>query len=62
MMFRLISDSKLPVGVNVSMSGCLSQYVSPVMNWGLVGKCQLGLAPTSLLPCEREAFTDTDNL
>ena len=28
---RLIGYSKLSVGVNVSVNGCLSQYVSPVM-------------------------------
>ncbi len=27
---RLTGDSKLPVGVNVSVSGCLSLYVGPV--------------------------------
>ena len=27
---------KLPIGVNVSVDGCLSLYVSPVMNWRLV--------------------------
>lgn len=30
--FRLIGYSKLSVGVNVDVSGCLSLYVSPVMN------------------------------
>ncbi len=30
---RLIGDSKLPVGVNVSVSACLSLYVSPVIDW-----------------------------
>ncbi len=30
---RLIGDFKLPLGVNVSASGCLSLYVSPVINW-----------------------------
>ena len=34
-MGRLIGDSKLPVGVNVSVNGCSSLYVSPVMNWDL---------------------------
>ena len=33
---RLISDSTLLVGVNVSVNGCWSLYVSPVMNWQLV--------------------------
>ena len=33
---RLTGDSKLPVGVNVSVNGCSSLYVSPVMNWQLV--------------------------
>ncbi len=33
---RLIGDSKLPVGVNVSVSGCLSLCVSPAMKWQLV--------------------------
>ena len=28
--------SKLPIGVNNSMDGCLNLYVSPVMNWWLV--------------------------
>ncbi len=36
MQFRLIGDSKLPVGVNVSVNGCLSLYVSPAVNWRLV--------------------------
>ncbi len=30
---RLIGDSKLPIGVNVSVSGCLSLYVGPVTDW-----------------------------
>lgn len=30
---RLIGGSKLPVSVNVSVYGCLSPYVSLVMNW-----------------------------
>ena len=30
---RLISHSKLPIGVNVSVDVCLSLYVGPVMNW-----------------------------
>ncbi len=33
---RLTGDSKLPVGVNVSVKGCLSLYVSPAMNLRLV--------------------------
>ena len=33
MQVRLIGDSKLPVGVNVSVSGCLSLYVGPVIDW-----------------------------
>ncbi len=33
---RLTVDSKLPVDVTVSVNGCLSLYVSPVMNWRLV--------------------------
>ena len=33
---RLIGDSKLPVGVNVSVDGCLSVYVSLATNWRLV--------------------------
>ncbi len=36
MQVRLISDSKLPVGVNVSVDCCVSLYVSPEMNWKLV--------------------------
>ncbi len=31
----LTGDSKLPIGVNVSVYGCLSVSVSPVMNWRL---------------------------
>lgn len=30
--FRLIGDSKLPIGVTVSACGCLTLYVSPVMS------------------------------
>ena len=30
---RLIGDSKLPVGVTVSVNGCLSVYVGPAMDW-----------------------------
>ncbi len=41
MEIRSTDDSKLPVGVNVSMNGFL--YVSPVSNWQLVR----GLPPTS---------------
>ena len=33
---RLIGHSKFPVGVNVSLAGCLSLTVSPAMNWQLV--------------------------
>ena len=33
---RLIGDSKLPVGMNVSVDSYLSLYVSPAMNWWLV--------------------------
>ena len=33
---RLIGHSKLSVGGNVSVNGCLSQYVSPAMNWKVV--------------------------
>ena len=33
---RLIGHSKFSVGVNVSVDGCLSLYVSPGMNWWLV--------------------------
>ncbi len=36
MQIRLIGDSKLPAGVNVSVNGCLSLYVSPAMNRRLV--------------------------
>ena len=32
----LIGHSELPIGVNGSVDGCLSLYVSPVMNWRLV--------------------------
>ncbi len=33
---RRTGESKFPVGVTVSMNGCLSLYVSPVVNWQLV--------------------------
>ena len=33
---RLTGHSKLPVGVNVSVDGCLSLYVSPAMNNQLI--------------------------
>ena len=33
MQVRFIVDSKLPVGVNVSVNGCLSLCVSPVIVW-----------------------------
>ncbi len=33
MQVRLTGDSKLAVGVNVSVSGCLSLYVGPVTDW-----------------------------
>lgn len=33
MHIRLIGDSRLAVGVNVSMNDCLSPRVSPVMDW-----------------------------
>lgn len=36
MQFRLFSNSKLPVGVNMGVFGCLSLYIRPVMNWRLV--------------------------
>lgn len=29
----ITDDTPLPVGVNVNLNGCLSQYVSPVMKW-----------------------------
>ena len=34
--FRLIGHSKLPLGVHLSVDGCLSLYVNPAMNWQLV--------------------------
>ena len=34
--YWLIGDSKLPVGVNMSVDGCLSLYVSNAMNSRLV--------------------------
>ncbi len=54
---RLIGGCKLRAGVYVRVNGCLSLYVSPVMNWGLrvyptLTQCQLGLAPTPLQPCK----------
>ncbi len=33
MQFRLIGDSKMPLSVDVNVSGCLSLYVSPVIDW-----------------------------
>ena len=30
---RLIGHSKLSIGVNVNVDGCLSLYVSPAFNW-----------------------------
>ncbi len=36
MQVRLTGDSKLLVGLNVNVNGCLSLYVSHVMNWQLV--------------------------
>ncbi len=33
MQVRLIGGSKLPVGVNVSVSGCLSLCAGPVTDW-----------------------------
>ena len=33
---RLIGDSKLPVGENLSADGCSFLYVSPVVYWRLV--------------------------
>ena len=36
MQVRLTGDSKLTVGVNVSVNGCLCLCVSPVMTWRLV--------------------------
>ncbi len=36
MQVRSNDDSKLPIGVNVSMNGRLSLWVSPTMNWWLV--------------------------
>ena len=32
----MLDCSKLSVGVNVSVNGCFSLYVSPVMNWRLI--------------------------
>lgn len=46
---RLIGDSKLPVGGNVSVNGCLSLNNSPVIVWrpvqGVLAQSQLGLVP-----------------
>ena len=33
---RLICYSKLSVDMNISVDGCSSQYVSPLMNWWLI--------------------------
>ncbi len=58
MQVRLIGDSKLPVGVHVSVSGCLSLYVCPVTDWRPVqgvphrsSQCQLRSAPAPPRPC-----------
>lgn len=54
---RLIGDFKLPVGVNVSVKGCLSLWVSRVMNWQPVRRVRRlspnGISSTSLQPCKR---------
>ncbi len=57
MQVRLIGDSKFPVGVTVSVSGCLSLYVGPVTDWRPVqgvppplAQCQLGSAPAPPRP------------
>lgn len=36
MQVRLTGNSKLPIGLNVSVIDCLSMYVGPLMNWRLV--------------------------
>ncbi len=41
MQVGLIGDCKLPVGMNVSVNGCLSLYVSPAVNCQLVQGCTL---------------------
>lgn len=48
---RLIGDSKLAVGVTVSVNRCLFLYISPMMNRQPIQlcQCQLGLAPA---PCD----------
>ena len=33
MQFRIIGHSRLLIGLNVSVNGCLSLYVSPMMTW-----------------------------
>ncbi len=38
---RLLGDFKLPLGVNVSLNGCLSICVSPVTCPGSLTQCQL---------------------
>ncbi len=69
MQVRLIGDSKLPVGVNVSVNGCLSLYVSPVRNWQLVQgeprPCPMSAgigssAPASPRPYKRVSSTKTN--
>ncbi len=48
---RLTGNSKLLVGVDVSVSGCLS--VDPVINCTRpLVQCQLGLAPAPLRPAK----------
>ncbi len=53
MQVRLTGGSKLPVGVNVSVNGCLSLCVSPVTAWRPVQggphlSPKLGLVPAGL--------------
>ncbi len=63
---RLIGDSKLPVGVNVSVNGCLSLYVSPVMNWRLVQgeprprPVSAGTGSKPPRPCKGLSVTDNE--
>lgn len=64
---KRIGDLKLSLGVNVSVNGCWSFHVGPVMSWQLIqgvtlASRQLGRAPATscLQPCKgkRGGWTD----
>ncbi len=63
---KLIGDSILLIGVNVSVNGCLSLYVSPAVNWQLVQDVPhprpvlagIGFSPPR--PCKRISSHEND--